>query len=333
MDASSSSVRALGAALLGLGLCASGSVALARGHNLALNRPTQQSSTSQWSRPNDSGGAVDGVKNGGYGFHTSQEHNPWWQVDLGNRQRLDEVVIYNRQDCCSERARTLRVLLSDDGHHWRQVYAHDGRVFGGVRGGALRVDLHGQAARFVRLQLSGREWFHLDEVEVFGEERRGMEPPPPPHDDVRGHHGHRGRANLALNRPAQQSSSSQWSRPNDAAGAVDGVKNGGYGFHTNQEHNPWWQVDLGHRQRLDEVVIYNRQDCCSERARTLRVLLSEDGHHWRQAYVHDGRVFGGVRGGPLRVDLDGRHARFVRLQLAERQWFHLDEVEIFGSRH
>lgn len=26
----------------------------------------------------------------------------------------------------------------------------------------------------------------------------------------------------------------------DAAGAVDGVKNGKYGFHTAHEPNPWW---------------------------------------------------------------------------------------------
>ena len=31
----------------------------------------------------------------------------------------------------------------------------------------------------------------------------------------------------------------------DAAGAVDGVKDGKYAFHTGSEPNPWWQVDLG----------------------------------------------------------------------------------------
>ncbi len=31
----------------------------------------------------------------------------------------------------------------------------------------------------------------------------------------------------------------------DAAGAVDGVKDGTYGFHTAGDATPWWQVDLG----------------------------------------------------------------------------------------
>jgi hypothetical protein len=31
----------------------------------------------------------------------------------------------------------------------------------------------------------------------------------------------------------------------DAAGAVDGIRDGKYAFHTGHQANPWWQVDLG----------------------------------------------------------------------------------------
>ena len=138
-------------------------------------------------------------------------------------------------------------------------------------------------------------------------------------------------SNLALNRPAQQSSRSQWSRADDPQGAVNGLKNGGFGFHTNQEPNPWWQVDLGARHALGEVRIFNRLDCCRERARTIAVLLSDDGRVWRTAYRHDGSIFGSNDGYPLIVPLRGEPARYVRLQLAENNWFHLDEVEIYGA--
>ena len=134
--------------------------------------------------------------------------------------------------------------------------------------------------------------------------------------------------NLALNKPAQESSGSEWSRPNDAQGAVDGVKDGGFGFHTAQEASPWWQVDLQREYRLREIRIFNRSDCCSDRARTIRVLLSADGMNFSPAYSHDGSIFTGA---PLVVPLDGRTARFVRLQLAENTWFHLDEVEVYGD--
>jgi hypothetical protein len=46
----------------------------------------------------------------------------------------------------------------------------------------------------------------------------------------------------------------------DAAGAVDGVKDGKYAFHTGQEPNPWWQVDLGQKTPLRRLVVYNRLD-------------------------------------------------------------------------
>ena len=136
--------------------------------------------------------------------------------------------------------------------------------------------------------------------------------------------------NLARGKPASQSSTSQWSNPNDAQGAVDGVINGGYGFHTNNEANPWWQVDLGGNAAIDEVRLHNRLDCCRERARSVRILLSDDGRAWRTAYRHDGSLFGGKDGKPLKAPLGGASARYLRLQLNESNWFHLDEVEVMG---
>lgn len=139
-----------------------------------------------------------------------------------------------------------------------------------------------------------------------------------------------GSPNLALNRPARQSSTSQWSQPNDAQGAVDGNVSGGFGFHTESEPKPWWQVDLGAVKALAEIRIFNRRDCCSERARTLQVLLSYDGVSWTRVFSNPGSVFG-PDGAPLRVSVKGLSARFVRLQLAETNYFHLDEVQVYGA--
>ena len=61
-------------------------------------------------------------------------------------------------------------------------------------------------------------------------------------------------ANLAIHKPATQSSISAWSHgrtcEEDAAGANDGRISGEAGFHTSTEPNPWWQVDL-----LEDCVI------------------------------------------------------------------------------
>jgi hypothetical protein len=54
--------------------------------------------------------------------------------------------------------------------------------------------------------------------------------------------------NLALNRPALQSSTSAWSvsarAEIDASVANNGDTLSNRYFHTGREHGPWWQVDL-----------------------------------------------------------------------------------------
>ena len=118
----------------------------------------------------------------------------------------------------------------------------------------------------------------------------------------------------------------------DAAGGVDGVKDANYGFHTEKEDCPWWQVDLGKAQALDRVVVWNRCSPDSGRAYKLRILLSPDGKTWQEAYRHDGSpYFGASDQKPLGVALKGAEARFVRLQLMETNWLHLSEVEVFGQ--
>lgn len=150
-----------------------------------------------------------------------------------------------------------------------------------------------------------------------------------------------GTTNLALNRPAAQSSTSSWSKANDAQGAVDGQKNGGFGFHTEHEARPWWQVDLQQVATLCEIRVFNRMDIPC-RARTLQVLVSNDGRNWYSVYTNaangggpltgNGSCFGGTDGKPLSINLAGRGvaARYVRLQLNETEYLHFDEVEIYG---
>ncbi len=139
----------------------------------------------------DAAGACDGVKDGTYGFHTGMAENPWWRVDLGAAAPLARVVVWNRCDGAGERAARIELLLSPDGRQWDRAYAHDGAPFGGAPDSRpLAIDASGRSARFVQLQVPGANYLHLDEVEVFGTDG----------------------ANLALEKPADQISVSQWSR-------------------------------------------------------------------------------------------------------------------------
>ncbi|MGA2501622.1 MAG: discoidin domain-containing protein, partial [Tepidisphaeraceae bacterium] len=127
------------------------------------------------------------------------------------------------------------------------------------------------------------------------------------------------------------------STADDAAGAVDGVKNGGYGFHTGQNDNPsWWQVDLGMRRRLDRVVIFNRCDFPAaplpQPTAQLELLLSADGKVWGPAYKHNrANFYGFTDKKPLVIALGGIDARFIRLQVPPHNYLHFDEVEVYGT--
>ena len=146
----------------------------------------------------DAAGACDGVKNGLYAFHTGQDPNPWWQVDLGEERAVGRVVVYNRMDYAPglHNADTLQILASRDGTAWRRIHDNQGRHFGGVSGAPpleVRFEGAGEKARFIRLTIPSAApiFLHLDEVEVYAAG-----------DD---------QTNIALHRPADQCSLSQWS--------------------------------------------------------------------------------------------------------------------------
>ncbi len=150
----------------------------------------------------DAAGGCDGIKDGGFGFHTALEARPWWQVDLGAMHELGRVLIYNRCNTAAERAVGIALSTSRDGRSWVRRHEHAGEPFGGVsHGGPLTVALDGIRARFVRLELADTDYLHLDEVEVFG----ALEP----------------ERNLALGRPARQSSLSQWSLQRGGVSTAD----------------------------------------------------------------------------------------------------------------
>ena len=142
-------------------------------------------------RPEDDApGGCDGIANGQAGFHTDLEAAPWWQVDLGETQLLGRAVLYNRESC-AERNNVLIIQLSDDGESWRTAWQNDGTFFLGHKDGKpLTASLGGERARYVRLTLPGTNYLHLDEVEVYGPDSA---------------------TNLALSRPATQSTASNWS--------------------------------------------------------------------------------------------------------------------------
>ena len=164
----------------------------------AQGKPAPTVTTAQ-----DASGGCDGVKNGRWGFHVaSGESDPWWQVDLGKAVSLDRVVVYNRTEGnTAARTRGLRILAAGaDGDpackDFKLVYQHDGTAFHGVKENkplVVSFKDKGVSARIVRLAIAGKCSFALDEVEVYAA------------DDAS--------KNIALGKPADQKSVSQYSYP------------------------------------------------------------------------------------------------------------------------
>jgi len=143
--------------------------------------------------------------------------------------------------------------------------------------------------------------------------------------------------NLALGKPALQSSTSEWSSSRnpeqDARGANNGKIARDHGFHTATEREPWWQVDLCDEFLIRRVVLFNRQHC-AERLMHFSLLKSLDGHNWETFFrKRDDAVFGAHDDVPYVLDVSDDHfARFVRVRLDGVDCLHFNECQIFGER-
>ncbi|WP_370977929.1 discoidin domain-containing protein [Agaribacterium sp. ZY112] len=143
--------------------------------------------------------------------------------------------------------------------------------------------------------------------------------------------------NLALNKPATQSSNYNNNFP--ASKAVDGLSTGDAGDfnHTLSEANPWWQVDLGAVSTISTIEIYNRTNCCSNRLSNFHVLVSDVpftstnlNSSMNQAGVGNYHV-AGQAGSPSSLNIN-RTGRYVRVQLAGTGILNIAEVVVNGSQ-
>lgn len=137
------------------------------------------------------------------------------------------------------------------------------REFKGVKSDDPLVVETKNKARFIRFSLQVESSFHLDAIEIFNQDGR----------------------NVAPNKKVLISSIYNDEEKYDGHGAINGKKNGGAGFHTKREHNPWLIVDLGTIRNLAKIVVFNREGEYFTRALSLKIETSRDLRHWH--LVHD----------------------------------------------
>lgn len=146
-----------------------------------------------------------------------------------------------------------------------------------------------------------------------------------------------GICNVALGKPATQSSVSKWSSATiaevDASIATNGNTASADYFHTDQEAAPWWQVDLGGCFVIEQVRIFNRRDL-PQRLRRFTLLVSQTGASGSWLAVgrkDDDAEFGRGNDIPFVLAPDIRSlGRFVRIRKDDPGCLHFRECEVLG---
>ncbi|WP_206682548.1 galactose-binding domain-containing protein, partial [Croceivirga lutea] len=285
--------------------------------NIALNKPTVQSST-DFDGP--SSRAVDGNTLGNYFTqnsvtHTGREANPWWRVDLGDTYDISDIEVFNRTDCCSGRLQGAKLYVgnskSNDPNDFTEVATLTGS---GNLQNFNNLDVSG---RYVMVRHVRQEFLSLAEVQVFGELST---------DTTTDN-------NLALNKPAVQSTSSPvW--PGSAALAVDGNASGNYYTqnsvtHTSREANPWWRVDLGDTYDISNIEVFNRTDCCSGRLQGAKLYVGNSESNDPNDFTEVATLTGS--GNLQNFNGISVRGRYVLIRHVRSEILSLAEVRVFGS--
>jgi len=132
--------------------------------NVALLKPTSQSSLYPHGHGGDPEVAVDGDFSSWRQTHTNKEYKPWWKVDLQAEYTIQLIKVFNREstnDSVPKRLNNFVLTIYKDGAEVEK-YNHPGEAkrvtmiyFKGIRGDEVKI------------ALPGTNYLSLAEVEVF----------------------------------------------------------------------------------------------------------------------------------------------------------------------
>ncbi len=139
--------------------------------NLALrSTPTM---SSEQSPPHPASKLIDGITSGSTInlAHTKSETNPWFAFDLTASAVITEISLWNRSNCCADRATNLWIFVSDTPISDSLATAKSS--------GAASFNIPGQVGRpstvvvnstgrYVKVFLEGKDFLHLSEVQIMG---------------------------------------------------------------------------------------------------------------------------------------------------------------------
>lgn len=283
--------------------------------DLAKGKKAWLSSESKWSRPNDAWRAMDDDGQRDFSFHTGQQDNPWWLIDLEQVYRLFFIVIGNRRTLCQERAGTLTVEVSNDLQAWELV--HTGQIFWD---GNLTFPLMGlMSARYVKLSLrSEKTYLHLTKVEIWGtdqpdfvrsfpEDSGCLVPVPSGPEDN--------------NKLISEGKKTWLSSADETAPIRSGS---GQGLLGQEKSRPWRMIDLEDVYPLESLTLKKTADLADLSVARLKIEISRDGQRW--STIHEGCLYWT---GSLHYPLRGEVlARFVKISFDAADGDNLPAMEV-----
>ncbi|MEM9200508.1 MAG: discoidin domain-containing protein [Actinomycetota bacterium] len=255
------------------------------GANVALSKPARQTTTSHLGSAHDFGprNAVDGERSAVWisGDPSAKRlslidgNNVWWEVDLGSPHIINEIHIYNRPDWNPGYLANAGILIGNSPFTGATLPDSQAQAVWDTAVSATpdpnlnEFEVPNIVGRYVRIQLpvaSVAPRLQFGEVEIYGVPVGEVIP----------------KQNVALGGTATQASTHVNGSHNfDAENAIDGDTNGSWvstdsslrRLAITESANSWWEVDLGANYEIDQILVYNRTDCCYERLQSAGVMI------------------------------------------------------------
>jgi hypothetical protein len=212
------------------------------------------------------GHLLDGDSDSRYSSGTGQRNGMWIQVDMGQAQTFNRVVL-DSGSSAGDYARSAEVYVSSDGTSWTKVSS--------VVADGQQIELASfptQTARYIKVVNTGSSgnWWSIAELSVYNNTDMG---------DPLARDGW----------AATASDESPW--PADALGnMLDGASGSRYSSGTGQYDGMWIQVDMGQTQTFNKVEL-DSGSSTGDYARSAEVYVSSDGTSWTKvsSIVADGQ--------------------------------------------
>uniref|UniRef100_A0A8C6XUJ8 F5/8 type C domain-containing protein n=1 Tax=Naja naja TaxID=35670 RepID=A0A8C6XUJ8_NAJNA len=142
--------------------------------------------------------------------------------------------------------------------------------------------------------------------------------------------------NVALGKPAYQSSVQPHEILGSAEKAVDGNCSGNWSqgscIRTKHEAQPWWYVDLGDSYKISVVVVKNPKDCCRELINHLEVRVGDTLENHGRSNALCGIIPNIRLGSITTIYCNGQEGRYVSVHLPGVNSLVLCEVEVYGTQ-